>query len=198
MPFPAKTNADQILEAALAQVRAEGVERLSLRQLAQGLGLVPNALYRYFPNRDALVAALADRATAELLAQLEVGASAARLAGTDVLNGVGRVYLQFAREHAHLYALVIHPQQKPPAEGTPAHERLWCSVLGWLGDTVPADDRAWAAVALWGYLHGIVELQRAGMFGDLKPDASVWGLEALLRGIQGTGTLRASPSSQKP
>src|SRR5690242_7467247 len=60
MPYPAKTNAQTILTAAISHLEQYGEEALSIRELARILGLSPHALYRYYPDRAALEAAMAD------------------------------------------------------------------------------------------------------------------------------------------
>ena len=50
---------EEILAAAHEETgRADGAAGLSLRAVARRLEMVPSALYRYFPNRDALLTAL--------------------------------------------------------------------------------------------------------------------------------------------
>ncbi|MGH0036440.1 MAG: TetR/AcrR family transcriptional regulator [Myxococcota bacterium] len=48
----------QIVRSALAIVREEGREALTLQRLADALGVTAASLYRYFPSKDALVAEL--------------------------------------------------------------------------------------------------------------------------------------------
>ena len=48
----------EILAAAHEELAAAGAAGLSLRAVARRLEMVPSALYRYFPNRDALLTAL--------------------------------------------------------------------------------------------------------------------------------------------
>ncbi|WP_335971093.1 MULTISPECIES: TetR/AcrR family transcriptional regulator [Streptomycetaceae] len=48
----------EILAAAEQQIDQQGPAALSLRAVARGLGMTVQALYHYFPNRDALVTAL--------------------------------------------------------------------------------------------------------------------------------------------
>jgi AcrR family transcriptional regulator len=57
---PARLNREQILDAALALLRDSGGQDLSIRQLAQRLETVPGNLYTYFPNKAALLDALAE------------------------------------------------------------------------------------------------------------------------------------------
>jgi TetR/AcrR family transcriptional regulator, tetracycline repressor protein len=58
-----------VLEAARRIVEAEGVDRLTMRRLAAELGVMPNALYTYFPHKEALLDALVD----DLLAGIDAG-----------------------------------------------------------------------------------------------------------------------------
>ena len=53
---------EEVLESALAVADAEGLEGLTMRRLAAELGVAPMALYRYFPNKEVLVAGLYDTA----------------------------------------------------------------------------------------------------------------------------------------
>jgi len=48
MAYPAKTDRQAILSAALEQLTRNEMRALSLRGLAASLGIAPNALYRYF------------------------------------------------------------------------------------------------------------------------------------------------------
>ncbi len=58
--------ARQILDTALALVDERGTDALTVRGVAAALDVAPNALYTYFPNRDALRAALVEHLLGEL------------------------------------------------------------------------------------------------------------------------------------
>ena len=58
-----------ILETAMTIVVEEGLERMTVHRLARELDLTVGALYRYFPSKDAIIAAL------ERMAIVEVGQS---------------------------------------------------------------------------------------------------------------------------
>lgn len=51
---------EQIVEVAVALVDAEGLDRLTLRRLADHLGVTPMALYWHFRDKEALLAALGE------------------------------------------------------------------------------------------------------------------------------------------
>lgn len=61
-----QARAEQILEIAERLIAEAGVEAFSLHAVARELNVVAGTLYRYFPNKDALVAALHHRAILDL------------------------------------------------------------------------------------------------------------------------------------
>ncbi|MEW2219211.1 TetR/AcrR family transcriptional regulator [Streptomyces sp. NPDC006990] len=56
----------EILDAAESHIAADGPGALSLRAVARSLGMTVQALYHYFPSRDALVTALVTKAYDDL------------------------------------------------------------------------------------------------------------------------------------
>ena len=57
----------RIAEAALALVDRDGLEALSMRKLGADLGVEGMAIYRYFPNKAALLAGIVEVLLAELI-----------------------------------------------------------------------------------------------------------------------------------
>ena len=57
---------DQVLDAALAVVRREGLAGLSMRRVAGELGVAPNALYSHVPAKDGLLDGVIDRVLGEI------------------------------------------------------------------------------------------------------------------------------------
>ncbi|MFI7577858.1 TetR/AcrR family transcriptional regulator [Micromonospora sp. NPDC049497] len=57
---------DRILRAAVALVDGTGIESLSMRNLAQDLGVVPMALYKHVANKDELLDGMIDVVVAEI------------------------------------------------------------------------------------------------------------------------------------
>ncbi|MEU7814559.1 TetR/AcrR family transcriptional regulator [Pseudonocardia sp. NPDC049154] len=61
-PGPRRTlSEDHLLDAAQELLAAQGVAGLSVRKLAGAVGVAPNAVYTYFPDRAAVLAALVER-----------------------------------------------------------------------------------------------------------------------------------------
>jgi AcrR family transcriptional regulator len=64
----ARLDPDKILTAALAVAGRHGLSGLTLRMVGAELGADPTAIYRHFASKEALVAAMADRLFAEVVA----------------------------------------------------------------------------------------------------------------------------------
>lgn len=199
MPYPAKISRERILAEAVALLEREGSARLSLRTLAADLGVAPNALYRYFPDRSALITALADACTERLQAALERAAqprgTASRTPGESI-RAMSRQYLRFAREHPHLYETMMLPGCHDEQAG--AHHALWDFVVGEVARLTGEATAPRAAVALWALLHGTASLERSGVFGAKKPaDGYQHGLETWISAAESEQCAAAHAAKQK-
>jgi AcrR family transcriptional regulator len=182
MPYPAKTNAPTILAAAIDQIERDGGE-LSMRELAHQLELTPRALYRYYPDRAGLEAAIAAEGARRLRAAL--AKSAEGHTGKDALREAAIAYRVFAADNPALYAQVMRPRELA-GDLYQAKEALWTLVVCIVQDAggLPLAESAAVAVALWAFLHGFIQLELAGILGDQKPrNGFEVGLEAFLAGI---------------
>jgi len=186
MPYPAKTSAGQILVAAVDLLEREGQAGLSLRALAAELHLTPNALYRYYPSREALLAAVAVYGAQTLLESQMLLERRQSAAGEEAdLAALAHQYLRFASERPALYELYMTCDSLN-AEQRQVYAQLWDLVVARLfplaGPRSPE-----AAMTLWAYLHGLVGLERSGVYdnGEGKPrHTSEFGLRVLLAGLQ--------------
>lgn len=57
---------EEIASTALTLIDADGLEALTMRGLADAIGVKPVTLYRYLPNKEAILAEVADRLWLEL------------------------------------------------------------------------------------------------------------------------------------
>lgn len=181
MPYPSKLTHDAILEVALELLREGGLEALGMRPLAQRLGVRPSSLYRYFPERDALLGALEVHATVALHASIQRAAVGKNREAAFL--AAGHAYLGYARLEPQLYALLLRDADVYSAKPG-AGKALWDEVLNIVSAvTETADDTA-ATVAFWSFLHGFIALERGGRFGPSGPKGGFErGLEALLKGF---------------
>ena len=97
--------ATRIASAARSLLDAEGVDAVTMRRVAAGVGITAMALYRHYADRDALLNALADDGFTELMKRL----SRVRLMGDLFarLHGVLDANLDFALQKPRLFELMF-------------------------------------------------------------------------------------------
>ena len=96
-----------LLEQAERTVRERGVQALSLRELAREAGVSHGAPRRHFPDRQALLDALAETGFARLGAELQAAADAAGEAFEPRMRATAAAYVRFATDDAALLELMF-------------------------------------------------------------------------------------------
>lgn len=97
----------EIVDAARTELAEVGAAALSLRSVARRLGMVPSALYRYFPSRDSLLTALIVDAYEDVGAAAAAGARSAEGSGAlDQWLSVTRSVRAWAAQHPERWALI--------------------------------------------------------------------------------------------
>ncbi|MBI5517022.1 MAG: TetR/AcrR family transcriptional regulator [Deltaproteobacteria bacterium] len=177
---------EEILAAGLELVRTEGIEALTTHRLAAELGLAVGALYRYFPSKAALVAALEGRCLALLGERLEA-----------VLLATAEVYPPEDAALARL--LVLERAYGAFARERPAEFALLGQVLADPRTLVPGAEGAALMASTLKLLTRVAglfaECERAGLLGPgdaLERAVLYW---AALRGALGLAKLRAHSSA---
>jgi AcrR family transcriptional regulator len=96
----------EILAAAREELVTTGAAGLSLRSVARRLGMVPSALYRYFPSRDALLTALIVDAYEAVGAAAETAAGSTQEPPMSRWLALSRAVRIWAAEHPQQWALI--------------------------------------------------------------------------------------------
>ena len=149
----------QIVDTAWRILADKGRDALTMRRLANELGIKAPLLYKHFPNKQAVEAALIDRG---FLLWGNTGRAALAQPG-DPLTNLARAYRSVAQEHPHLYRLMT--------EGMLDRALLTPDIESWSGAPLgePLADPE-SARAFWGFLHGMAILEIDGRF---PPDADL-------------------------
>lgn len=161
-----KTRLCDVAEALFAE---RGAENVSMRQIAAALGVSPMTPYRYFANREDILAAVRIQGFERFAAALEAvyadtgGDKAARA------MAAGRAYVDFAFANANTYRLMFGQRQQEDEDDNPlgravARARATLSVYGdglIRQGMAEAEARAMEGL-IWSTLHGAVMLELAG------------------------------------
>ncbi|MCK9792771.1 TetR/AcrR family transcriptional regulator [Isoptericola sp. 4D.3] len=178
---------ERIVAAARELAEEHGWEAVTTRRLADAIEYSQPVLYGHFPQgRTEIVTAVALVGFEELAAELSPSALGA--AGTDAerVRALVTAYLDFAARNPATYDAMFLLSVVIPfaSDDTPAVVRAgFDAIAGTLsGLESPPDDVATAAEVLWGSVHGLAALYRAGRLSAGNDDGRV---EALVRLVAG-------------
>ena len=166
---PLPLSRDDIMRAALPLLERDGVDALTVRAVADELGISSPAVYHYFTNRDALIDRLCEQVTAE------VDVAVAPATAWD--DGIVQVLLNMDRTFARYpgVAARVLSSRKPSA----AADRITGTVYRLIVDGGFADDDAEALLAALQYVFGGWLLGKPGRRGAQR--ASADSLERSIR-----------------
>ncbi|MEV4534685.1 TetR/AcrR family transcriptional regulator [Asanoa sp. NPDC049518] len=155
-----------LIAEGLRVARTGGAAALAMRDLTRAVGVSPNAAYRHFADRRALVLAVALEAQ-DLLADAMRARIAPSASALDRLRAVGLGYIRFARTERGWFELAILTRDDGPpvANGSfPAPFQLLLDALDALvaSGGLPASRRTHAEWACWSTVHGFADLTTRG------------------------------------
>jgi AcrR family transcriptional regulator len=185
---------ERLCEAAERLFAERGPDAVTMRQLAAELGVSPMTPYRYFKDKEDILAAVRangfDRFS-EALERARDGAQGARARGA----AVGQAYVDFAFQHPHTYKLMFdlnQPHEKDYPELVRAARRARETMTAWVGDQIDegvmAGEPEQIGLMFWASVHGIVVLELAGKL----PSGTAQKMHHVLAQTLGKG-LRADP-----
>ncbi len=169
-----------LVEAATRIIEHQGVESISLREVARHAQVSHAAPYHYFANKSALLAAIATEGfhrLVEQIRQLRTEMANDKVSSTDPLlplRCVGRGYVQFALSRPAIFRLMFRPELTQPSKNPELREAEMLafgalqSAINEYCDAKPdliLDQRIAAAFA-WSTVHGFVTLQLDAVFQE--------------------------------
>ena len=186
-----------LLAAALDLVRTGGPDAVTIREVARRVEVSPAAIYRHFPDREALLAEVGRVARGDLARCMLDGLADAdggrdRQHSIDRLLALGRGYLEYARDHPNMIAVAFLPFE--PSDGLPEDPNPWNLLAAALDDLVDVgamapERRPGAEIVAWSAVHGFATLRANRSFevsGERDPDP-----ERLLEAIAQSLSLEA-------
>ena len=192
----------ELLDRAAQIIAEHGVEALSLRALAQDLGVSHNAPTRHFRDKLDLLRALATEGYFKLADYVSEAADAA---GTDPLEryaALGRAYVRFSLEYPAYYKAGRHPEVAAQAdeELKEAHRQRTAILVdaarqaqaaGWLPDESVEDAVTFSLATVRGLAALLSDPLFTRSMGKLKREALI---DRMVRQIIDPEKLRATKS----
>jgi AcrR family transcriptional regulator len=166
------------LKAATRLVAKAGHEQLSLREVAEAVGVAHRSLYNHFADREALLDAVATEAYTRL---------AAILVKAETPQDYTAKYVRFALANRALYALMTsrpHATMKhnPPLQ-TAVHKVITQAMRIFCRDIESPAERRRAVMKVYITLYGGISLYTAGVLDQPSEKALIAELSAMNAGM---------------
>lgn len=178
-----------LLDEARALVAEEGPGSFTLRELARRLGVSHGAPAHHFPDKRALLTALATEGYERLADELE-------RARDDGLVELGLAYVRFASAHPADFAVMFRTDLLDPDDAAlrSGEERARAALREGVRRARGSDDPV-VGVAAWSVVHGLAALRASGALADEPAVSGEAGaravLERFVRGVATEGTARS-------
>jgi AcrR family transcriptional regulator len=168
-----------LIAAGLELARGGGPDAVVLREATRRVGVVPNAAYRHFADRDALLAGVGAAAMGELARRMRAQVAAVPEHGDPKqvaiarLRALGVAYLDFAMQETGLFetafAVPRHLEYTTGNEPGPMPFQLLGAALDELvaAGVLPAGRRPDAEYPVWASVHGMAVLLTRGPLREM-------------------------------
>lgn len=154
---------DEIIDAATELLLETGqAKAVSIRLVAERVGVTPPSIYLHFADKDALLDAVCARYFEKLDEQMQLVAD--QPSSIEVLRAQGLAYVRFARETPELYRIATMSEGRPGSDvdlmlNSSAFRHLRTSVETLIAEGVyPAGDATEMALDLWTAAHGVAAM----------------------------------------
>ena len=167
---------DRVCDVATRLFIERGPQNVTMRQIASSLGVSPMTPYRYFQDKDDILATVRAEAFHRFSASLEQAVAEAPDARAKA-RAVGDAYVNFAKTYPAAYQLIFsftQPNEERYPELRQANARAQETMVAYVREMIAAGllegDAQLIGYMFWATLHGIVVLELAsglrGMDGD--------------------------------
>jgi len=155
-----------LLDEALATIRADGVEAVTIREIGARLGVSRTALYRHFADKGALLSAVATEGFRALREAL-ISAWEEGRRGDEAFRAMGVAYVGFAVANSSHYRVMFGGSVDPRAHGAElateaegAFQALVDALAALQRDGIMRrdDDTLLMATHVWALVHGMAML----------------------------------------
>jgi AcrR family transcriptional regulator len=189
-PAPSRTSTDAIVGAARRILESGGVDAVTMRSVAEVVGVKGPSLYKRLPDRAALLRAVADSVVEDLARTMSRAVETADPRAD--LRASAVAYRAFVHDNPNGYRLLFTDlaDANPEASSLAA---LGAPVVDAMTRLIGPTDALEGARTFVAWAHGFVSMELAGAFrlgGDLDA-AYAFGIDAILAGVSGPAT-RAS------
>jgi AcrR family transcriptional regulator len=187
LPARAQTSTAAILAAGRRLLEERGMDALTMREVADAVGVRTPSLYKRVRDRSDLVRLILEDVTDELTASADAVADSGDPA-TD-LRAMLAAYREFARANPVTYTLMYAPHAVSAAGATARSERSSATLLRLITELAGPKHALPAARTIVAWANGFITMELAGAFrlgGDLE-EAWDFGMDRVLDAVRSGG-----------
>lgn len=196
-----------LIEAAARLAAERGLRGLTLREVGRRAGVSHAAPYHHFPDRDALLAAVAEEGFRRFDVAQAAAAEAAGPAPRARLTALGVAYVRFAAAHPHYFRLMFRPElwRSGVYPGlTAAARRTFARLRETVGACRGGEDPQLPALLAWSAVHGLAALWLDGALAGGGPRGAslsrtaAWVVRGVTEAVAGVGPPPAATRPTRP
>ena len=184
MPARAQTSNAAIVAAGRRLLEERGMDALTMREVADAVGVRTPSLYKRVRDRSDLVRLILEDVIDELTAATDAAAASGDPAAD--LRAMLAVYRSFARANPVAYQLMDAPQSASAPGAAARSERAAATLLRLVTDLAGPRHALPAARTIVAWANGFITMELAGAFrlgGDLE-QAWDFGLDRILNAVR--------------
>jgi len=181
----------ELIELAIRKLE-DGIENLSIRELARELGISKNAPYRHFRSKDELLGEIANFGFTNIIQKMS-DCIDENNSCTDNLKKISQEYLKFSRSNSLVYKLMFLTSHTNVADNSELEENgkkafmvLWDIIKkGVETHEFQSEDPLKTSVSIWAYIHGRASfyIDHIGLPFNMILDEDIFDEELLLKGL---------------
>jgi len=168
-----------LVEAARALVEVNGPEKLSLSDACRAAGVSTAAPYRHFPDKDALLFAVAQEGMERQAAMMHEAAARGALGSEATIAAIGRAYVDFALREPGVFKLMFgltrgHAEEAALVATGEATFGIVLAQIAARSGRAPTDPEViLTGFKLWTFVHGLSFLFIDDKLGKMNLEAMI-------------------------
>jgi AcrR family transcriptional regulator len=180
-----------LIGAAIELVRKNGPDHLSLRAVADQVGVSPSAVYHYFPDKDSLISGVGDELFVDMAVMQreilrDIPGTSARAAKLRY-RAIGRTYFQWSSKEPNLFRLMWGGFCKSQKQGSHLENEAFLMLSKCLDDllvtgVISPAMRKYGELISWSAVQGASTLIIEGLLPEAAFEELLDGLELAMRG----------------
>jgi AcrR family transcriptional regulator len=182
---------EALIHEACQQIEQEGAIALNLSKLAQKIGVSQPAVYRHFPNKQALAIIVAQRGFEQLAEALQKTTQGVESDSFDGIRAIAKAYVEFALNHSEMARLMFSMKERTTEPALQNASKVAAVPLFRIVEAAKRDDSLrnndveQAVRIIWAAIHGLAMLLMDEQIPSItqSPDKLSAHIEATARAL---------------